>query len=185
VKQGLTQTLGVYFDTWLVCSITAFIVLAANPQLTADGPKGIDLTQEALVSSLGPWVNVVLILIMLLLGFTSIIGNYYYGESNVEFLSSGNRGVLMGYRALATVMVLVGAVAATGLLWDLGDAIMGLMALVNLIAIGLLSGKAFRLLKDYQAQRKAGRNPVFTRDRLPGVDGIACWESEESVLGGA
>jgi AGCS family alanine or glycine:cation symporter len=62
---------------------------------------------------------------------------------------------------------------------------MGLMALVNLIAIGLLSGKAFALLKDYQAQRRSGRDPVFTRDRLPEIKGVSCWESEASVLGAA
>lgn len=181
VKQGLVQTLGVYFDTFLVCTITAFIILVSVPDL-ASAERGIGLTQGALTSTLGEWANVALSVIVFLLAFSSILGNYYYGESNIEFMTR-NRGVLVGYRVLVVVAVLVGSVAAADLVWNLADGVMGLMALVNLIAIGLLSPIAFRLLKDYTAQRREGRDPVFTRDRLPGVSGIECWEDELTVTG--
>ncbi|WP_434811724.1 alanine/glycine:cation symporter family protein [Microbacterium sp. bgisy189] len=181
VKQGLVQTLGVYFDTFLVCSITAFIILVSVPDL-ANAEKGIDLTQGALTSTLGDWSSIALSIIIFLLAFSSILGNYYYGESNIEFITR-SPAVLTGYRLLVIVAVFVGAIASADLVWNFADGIMGVMALINLIAIGLLSGIAFRLLKDYTAQRRAGRDPVFTRDRLPGVSGIECWEDELTVTG--
>lgn len=181
VKQGLVQTLGVYFDTFLICSITAFIILVTGPDL-ANATRGIGLTQNAIVSTLGPWSNVLLSVIIFLLAFSSILGNYYYGESNIEFISTRPR-VLFGYRLLAVLAIFVGAVASADLIWNTADAIMGIMALVNLIAIGLLSGLAFRLMRDYRDQRRAGRDPVFTRDRMPDVRGISCWEDELSVTG--
>lgn len=181
VKQGLVQTLGVYFDTFLVCSITAFIILVSVPDL-AGAQRGIDLTQGALVTTLGSWSSIALSVIVFLLAFSSILGNYYYGESNIEFINP-SRGVLTAYRALVVVAVLAGSVVGADLVWNFADGVMGLMALTNLIAIALLSGLAFRLLKDYTAQRRSGRDPVFTRDRLPNVSGIAVWEDELTVTG--
>lgn len=181
VKQGLVQTLGVYFDTFLVCSITAFIILVSVPDL-AGATKGIGLTQTALVGSLGEWSNIALSVIIFLLAFSSILGNYYYGESNIEFITR-KRGVLTAYRALVVVAVLAGSVVGADLVWNFADGVMGLMALTNLIAIALLSGLAFRLLKDYTRQRREGRDPVFTRDRFADVTGIECWEDELSVTG--
>ncbi|MBC9928242.1 MULTISPECIES: sodium:alanine symporter family protein [unclassified Leucobacter] len=181
VKQGLVQTLGVYFDTFLICSITAFIILVSTPDL-AGATRGIGLTQNAIVGNLGPWSNILLSVIIFLLAFSSILGNYYYGESNIEFISTGRR-VLLGYRVLAVASIFFGSIASADLIWNTADGIMGIMALVNLIAIGLLSGLVFKLMRDYSEQRRAGLNPVFTRDRLPGVTGIECWEDELSVTG--
>jgi AGCS family alanine or glycine:cation symporter len=181
VKQGLVQTLGVYFDTFLVCSITAFIILVSVPDL-ANAERGIDLTQSALVSSLGDWSSIALSVIIFLLAFSSILGNYYYGESNIEFINP-NRTLLTAYRALVVVAVLAGSVVGADLVWSFADGVMGLMALTNLVAIALLSGIAFRLLKDYTDQRRQGRDPVFTRDRLPDVSGIEVWEDELTVTG--
>ncbi|WP_067247182.1 alanine/glycine:cation symporter family protein [Microbacterium resistens] len=181
VKQGLVQTLGVYFDTFLVCSITAFIILVSVPDL-AQAERGIGLTQGALVGTLGEWSNIVLSVIIFLLAFSTIIGNYYYGESNIEFITT-RRGTLTAYRVVAVAAVFLGALVSADVIWNFADGAMGLMALVNLIAILLLSGIAFRLLKDYTAQRREGRDPVFTRDRLPDVHGISVWEDEETVTG--
>jgi AGCS family alanine or glycine:cation symporter len=181
VKQGLVQTLGVYFDTFLVCSITAFIILVSEPDL-ANASRGISLTQNALVSALGDWSSVALTIIIFLLGFSSILANYYYGEANLEFITE-RRGILAGYRVLVILAVLTGAVVGADVVWSFADGVMGLMALTNLIAIALLSGIAFKLLDDYTKQRRKGRDPVFTRDLLPGVTGIAVWEDERSVTG--
>lgn len=181
VKQGLVQTLGVYFDTFLVCSITAFIILVSTPDL-GSAAAGIGLTQEALATNLGSWSNWLLAVIIFLLAFSSILGNYYYGESNIEFIT-GSPLVLTGYRTLAVVAVFAGSVLDSALIWNTADGVMGLMALVNLVAIALLSGVAFRLLRDYTRQRRAGRDPVFTRDLMPELDGIQCWQDEESVTG--
>ncbi|MEV4776976.1 alanine/glycine:cation symporter family protein [Microbacterium sp. LWH12-1.2] len=181
VKQGLVQTLGVYFDTFLVCSITAFIVLIATPDL-ANAERGIVLTQNALVSSLGSWSNILLSIIIFLLAFSSILGNYYYGESNIEFINS-KPAVLTAFRVVVVAVVFLGSIASADLIWNTADGIMGVMAIINLIAIALLSGIAFKLLKDYSDQRRAGLDPVFTRARLPEVTGIECWEDELSVTG--
>lgn len=181
VKQGLVQTLGVYFDTFLVCSITAFIILVSVPDL-ANAERGIGLTQGAVVSALGSWSNILLIVIIFLLAFSSILGNYYYGQSNIEFITS-KPGVLLGYRIFAIVAVFVGAIVSADVVWNFADGAMGFMAIVNLVAIALLSGTAFRLLKDYTEQRRAGLDPVFTKARLPGVRGIEVWENELSVTG--
>lgn len=181
VKQGLVQTLGVYFDTFLICSITAFIILVSNPDL-AGATRGIGLTHAAIVGNLGGWSSVLLSVIIFLLAFSSILGNYYYGESNIEFITA-RRSALTAYRVLAVVAILVGSVASSDLIWNTADGVMGLMALVNLIAIALLSGIAFRLLKDYSRQRREGRDPVFTRALLPDVSGIDCWEDERTVTG--
>ncbi|WP_277211474.1 alanine/glycine:cation symporter family protein [Isoptericola croceus] len=181
VKQGLVQSLGVYFDTFVVCSVTAFIILVTGPDL-ANAAPGITLTQEALVASLGSWANGLLTVIIFLLAFSSILGNYYYGESNIEFITS-SRGVLQGYRTLVVLAILGGSVASSDLVWNTADGIMGVMALINLVAIALLSGLVWKLLADFTEQRSAGLDPVFTRDRLPGVKGIECWEDERTVTG--
>ncbi|WP_017541191.1 alanine/glycine:cation symporter family protein [Nocardiopsis halophila] len=178
VKQGLVQTLGVYFDTLLICSITAFIVLIADP---AYGEReGASLTQASLEANLGVWAVHALTVILFLLAFTSVLGNYYYGESNLRFMSASN-GVMAGYRVLVLGMVLAGSVAPLDLVWTMADVFQGVMATVNLIAIAPLAGIAFLLLRDYTAQRKEGRDPVFTRDRLPGVTGVQCWENETDL----
>lgn len=180
-KQGLVQTLGVYFDTFLVCSITAFIILVTTPDLTgAEG--GIGLTFDAVTGELGAWAGIALSLIVFLLAFSSIIGNYYYGESNIEFITE-SRTALTVYRVLAVVAVLGGSVVATATIWNTADLLMGIMAIVNLVAIGLLSGVAFKLLKNFDEQRRTGKDPVFTRDMLPEVRGVEVWEDAESVTG--
>lgn len=181
VKQGLVQSLGVYFDTFLVCSITAFTVLVAVPDL-GGAEQGIALTQTALAATLGDWSLTALAVIVFLLAFSSIIGNYYYGESNLEFITT-RRGWLTVFRVLVVVAMLAGAVASAAVVWNLADALMGLMALINLIALAFLSGIGFRLLRDYTRQRREGRDPVFTRELLPGVGGIECWEDEATVTG--
>ncbi|GAA4187472.1 alanine/glycine:cation symporter family protein [Microbacterium oryzae] len=180
-KQGFVQSLGVYFDTMLVCSITAFTILVAVP-IEKGGLTGVELTEHALTSSLGGWATIALAVVVFMLAFSSIIGNYYYGEASIEFISAKPM-VLTVFRVLVVVAVLAGSVAAPSLVWTLADAIMGVMAVINLVAVALLSGLVFRLLRDYSNQRREGLDPVFTRALLPDVRGIECWEDTESVTG--
>ncbi|MGW9635194.1 alanine/glycine:cation symporter family protein [Nocardiopsis alba] len=177
VKQGLVQTLGVYLDTMVVCSVTAFIILLGY-QGNLDGSFEGDMTQMALMSMLGPWALHLMTLIIFLVAFTSVLGNYYYGESNVEYLS-GNGNVLFGYKVVFLVATFLGSLGSIDLVWTLADTTMGLMALVNLIAIAPLTVIACRLLKDYGEQRRQGLDPVFTRDRMPDIRGVECWEPRE------
>ncbi|WP_017607300.1 alanine/glycine:cation symporter family protein [Nocardiopsis xinjiangensis] len=172
-KQGLVQTLGVYLDTLVICSITAFIILLGQQEF--NGELQSDLTQFALTAQLGPWALHLMTLIVLLVAFTSVLGNYYYGESNIEYLSANER-VLFVYKCVFLVATFLGALGEISLIWTLADTTMGTMAMVNLIAIAPLTVIACRLLKDYNDQRRQGLDPVFTRDRLPDVRGIECWE---------
>ncbi|MEU4201002.1 alanine/glycine:cation symporter family protein [Streptomyces sp. NPDC039022] len=172
VKQGLVQSLGVFFDTLLICSMTAFIILTTTPELS--GRQGADLTQSALTDTLGGWAGHVLTAVVFLLAFSSMIGNYYYGESNIGFMTR-RAWVLPVYRALVLAVVFLGALGSVGVIWNLADVFMGLMALINLLAIIPLSAIAFRLLDDYTAQRRSGLDPVFTRSRMPDLTGVECW----------
>ncbi|MFJ6417587.1 alanine/glycine:cation symporter family protein [Paeniglutamicibacter sp. NPDC091659] len=179
VKQGLVQTLGVYFDTFLICSITAFIILVSIENPVGAG-KGIALTQQALTQSLGSWTAVLLTIIIFLLAFSSIIGNYYYGESNISFITDKPQ-VMAAYRVLVTLGVLGGTMATADVVWNLADMVMGIMALINLIAIALLSPVAFKMLKNYSEQRRQGLNPTFVHTQLPELRNIECW-NEDDVL---
>lgn len=182
VKQGLIQTLGVYFDTIVVCSITAFIILLANPDLSAE-TGGINLTQTALSDSVGAWGVHFLTIVIFFLAFSSVIGNYYYGEANIEYLS-GSKGVLTAFRVLVSLCVLGGALGSIPLVWALADVFSGLMVVINLIAIVPLCGVAVALLANFDKQRAAGLNPVFHRDDIPGIrgyEGMECWDGSDPL----
>ena len=177
-KQGLIQTLGVFTDTLIICTSTAFIILLSGAPL--DGSvKGIELTQMALVSQVGPWGGTFISICILLFAFSSIIGNYYYGETNIQFITE-NKVVLYGYRILVAAMVLFGSIASMDLVWNIADVFMGLMAILNLIAIVLLGKIAIKALQDYTAQKKAGKNPVFYASSIPELgDEVEEWREDE------
>ena len=178
VKQGLIQTLGVFTDTLIICTSTVFIILLSGAPL--DGSvKGIELTQMALVSQVGPWGGTFISICILLFAFSSIIGNYYYGETNIQFISN-NKLFLYGYRILVAAMVLFGSVASMDLVWNIADVFMGLMAILNLIAIVLLSKIAIKAFQDYSAQKKAGKDPVFYASSIPELgDEVEEWRDDE------
>lgn len=175
VKQGLIQTLGVFTDTLVICTCTAFIILFGRVPL--DGAaSGVRLTQQALTSEIGPAGGIFVAVAIFLFAFSSIIGNYYYGEANIRFITR-RRGVVLAYRLLVGGMVLFGSWATLDLVWGLADITMGLMTLCNLTALLLLGREALWLLQDYRAQKRAGvRNPVYTRERIPALrDKVECW----------
>ncbi|MDA8370218.1 MAG: alanine/glycine:cation symporter family protein [Nocardiopsaceae bacterium] len=176
VKQGLVQTLGVYFDTLIVCSTTAFIILLADPTYTEEA--GPTLTQTALEANLGAWALHILTLVILLVAFTSVLGNTFYGEANIGYLTQ-SPAVMTGFRGAVIVVTFLGAIGSGGLVWSLADVTMGIMALVNLAALAPLAPIACRLLTDYVQQRKEGKDPVFTKDRMPDLTGVQCWEQED------
>ena len=177
VKQGLIQALGVFTDTLLVCSCTAFIILISGlyevPEL-----NGIALTQAAVGKEVGALGPVFVAIAIFLFAFTSIIGNYYYGEANIRFMTSDTR-VLYIFRVLSGgVMVMFGALASLETVWSIGDLCMALITTCNLVAIVLLGKYVFRLLDDYRRQKRDGiKEPVFHRSQMPDVEkDIECWE---------
>lgn len=175
VKQGLIQTLGVFTDTIIICSCTAFIILLSDIDLSS-GLTGIQLTQNALSSQIGSFGSIFIALCVLLFAFSSIVGNYYYGEANIEFLTD-KKIYLTLYRICVALMVLFGATVSMNIVWNLADIFMALMAITNLIAIALLGKFAFKALDDYKAQKKAGiKDPVFKASSIPGLENVTEWK---------
>ena len=173
VKQGLIQALGVFTDTLVICSCTAFIILCSG--LYASGANGIELTQLALTNEIGPIGASLIAVLIFFFAFSSIIGNYYYGECNLYFLTRSRR-VLLGFRLLLGVLVFVGGAATLDLAWGLVDFFMAVMTLCNLLAIVLLGKYAVRCLDDYIAQRRAGRDPIYRSTTIPEIaDETECW----------
>lgn len=174
-KQGLMQAFGVFVDTILICSATGFIVLLLPNYATA-GQTGIKLTQVALASEVGSWGNPFITVAVFLFAFSSVIGNYYYGETNLEFLFGENKLVLGVFRALCIVIVYIGSVAELSDVWDTADLFMGTMAIMNIVAIAILSPKALHVIKDYYIQRKEGKNPVFSIKNTPEITNTEVWK---------
>lgn len=175
VKQGLIQTLGVFTDTIIICSCTAFIILLSGVDYTDRRITGIQLTQKALSAEVGSWGNSFIAICILLFAFSSIVGNYYYGESNIEFLTK-NKSYIFIYRIFVIAMVFFGSVAEIQIVWNLADVFMGLMAIVNLIAITLLGKQAFAALRDYTEQKKSGiKEPLFKASSIPGLKNVSEW----------
>ena len=163
-KQGLIQTLAVFTDTLLICTCTAFIILFSGAPL--DGStNGVQLTQQALTNEIGSSGSVFVAVALFFFAFSSILGNYYYGEANIRFITH-RKWVLHGYRILVGGMVLFGSLATLDMVWSLADVTMALMAICNLIAILFLGKYAIRLLNDYRAQKKAGIQVLFLRKSL-------------------
>lgn len=161
VKQGFVQALGVFVDTLLICTATAFIVIISNGSwIGVEGLEGIAITQRALSSQVGNWGNIFIAISILLFAFSSIIGNYYYGETNIEFMNNTKKSVF-SYRIVVLFMVMFGSISKIQLVWDLADLFMGLMAVINLIAIVKLGKVSFILLKDYEKQKEQGLDPIF------------------------
>ncbi|MCY9414969.1 alanine:cation symporter family protein, partial [Bacillus haynesii] len=179
-KQGFIQTLGVFFDTMVICSATAFMILLFNltPGKELDG---IQITQAAMQHHIGSWAPAFVAVAIFLFAFSSIVGNYYYGETNIEFIKK-SKTALAVYRTAVVAMVIFGSVSGFQLVWDMADLFMGLMAIINLIAILLLSGIAAKVLKDYTDQRKTGKNPVFKASSIPGLKNTEAWEDEKETL---
>ena len=177
VKQGLIQALGVFTDTLLVCSCTAFMILISGLYNTPE-LNGIALTQAALNSEIGAFGPTFIAIAILLFAFSSIIGNYYYGEANIRFMTSSN-AVLTVYRVFSGgVLVMFGAMASLEIVWNLGDLCMAMLTACNLVAIVRLGKYAFKLLEDYRQQKRNGiKEPTFHRSQMPEIEkDLMCWE---------
>ncbi|WP_075603605.1 alanine/glycine:cation symporter family protein [Saccharicrinis aurantiacus] len=174
VKQGFIQALGVFTDTLIICTSTALLLLLSG-EYTVTGVDGIRLTQNSMVAMVGPWGGIYLSVCIFLFAFSSIIGNYYYGESNIKFISTKHKYLNM-YRGAVLAMVLFGALAKSHVVWGLADIFMILMALLNLYAIFRLTPKLKLILKDYMKQKKEGKDPVFKAKSVGIEDETECWK---------
>lgn len=176
VNQGLLQALGVFIDTILICSCTAFIILLS----VADAPSGltgIEMTQFALSSSTGLWAYQFIAVIVFFFGFSTCISNTYYGESNIKFLSD-NRFIISGFRIVAVLLVMAGAVIPLEIIWSLADFFLIFIVFINLISLMGLGKYVFMLLDNYKTQRRNGvKKPVFNKKHIPELDRpeVECW----------
>ena len=161
-KQGLVQMLSVFIDTLLICSATAFMLLCSG----VEPPKGLEgapYVQAALQNVFGAAGPVFITVAMVLFAFTTLIGNLYYVDNALNYIVGRvpSREFMVLFRINAMIVIFIGAGQSIDLVWNLADVLMGLMALINLPVILILARPALDAMKDYSAQRKAGKNPVF------------------------
>lgn len=167
VYQGLLQSLGVFTDTLVICTCTAFIILLSG--LYSEGTDGIILTRHAMDHHLGSFGAWFLTAAIFLFAYSTIIANYFYGETNVRYITKKPWAVTL-FRLLSGVVVLLGGYMTLQQAWGIVDFAMALMTITNLVAVLLLSRYAFRLLKDFREQRKEGKEPMFDPDLFPEAD---------------
>ncbi|MDD2207302.1 MAG: alanine/glycine:cation symporter family protein [Aminobacterium sp.] len=162
-RQGFIAMFGVFTDTIIICTVTASLILISG-QL-GSGKTGVELTQLSLKTTLGTWGPTFIAIALTFFAWTTILGNYYYGESNLMYLfpNAQKSSILLVYRIAVLGMIIFGAVSSVPFVWELADFFNGLMALLNLIGILLLSGIVVKVLKDYENQLKLHPNvePVY------------------------
>ena len=162
VKQGLVQMLSVFIDTLLLCTCTAMMCLCSGVQPTAE-MAGAPYVQAALANALGMAGPIFINISMVLFAFTTLLGNFYYVDNLLIYIQKKipSKTFMLCFRIVASAVIFVGAGLSMGLVWDLADVLMGVMAIINIPVICILGGPAVRALADYTAQRKEGKNPVF------------------------
>ncbi|MBQ3277277.1 MAG: alanine:cation symporter family protein [Oscillospiraceae bacterium] len=175
-KQGLVQMLSVFIDTLLICSATAFMCLFSGIAPSAD-VAGAAYVQAAAGATLGGFGPVFIVIAVCLFAFTTLLGNYYYTEGCLRFImkKEPSKGFMLGFRICAIVLVFLGSVISAGLAWDTADLLQALMVIINVPVILLLSRPALAALKDYEAQRRAGKNPVYVAEKN-GVTDTDFWK---------
>lgn len=180
-SQGYVQMLGVFTDTMVICTCTAAIILLSGEFQPGGALSGVPLTQAALASEVGPWGTDFIAVALMFFAFTSIMANYYYGETSVMFIGHDVRAMNV-YRLVVLLVVVLGAIGEVPLVWALADLSMGFMTLVNLAALLMLSGVAMGVLADYNRQLGRGQEPVFDPRRFPELGSRLApgvWESPD------
>lgn len=175
VKQGLVQIISVFIDTILICSSTAIMLLVSGVDGVSGVLDGIPYVQAAISANVGEWGIHFITVSIFAFAFSSLIGNYYYAESNIVFIKD-NKIVMFIFRVTCVVAIFLGAQADFSLVWNIADITMGLMAIVNIIAIFLLGNIALKVLNNYEKQKKQGQKPVFHESDI-GISGTV-WNDE-------
>jgi AGCS family alanine or glycine:cation symporter len=183
VAQGVVQAFSVFLDTFVICTCTALLILLSGFYTPGFEGDGIALTQNSLAAVVGDWGKLFISVALALFVFTSILYNYYLGENSLRFLLGENRKAIFGYRVLVLALILWGAVEDLGTVFAFADITMTMLAFVNLIALAMLFKIALRVLKDYDAQRKAGiKTPVFDSSQFPDLDlDLKAWPKPDAA----
>lgn len=175
VKQGLVQSLGVFFDTIIICSATAFVILLTDVYQTTVDIEGVALTQASLSQLVGDWAVPFIAIAIFFFAFSSIIGNYYYGETNIAFIKEGTIWLQL-YRVAVMGMIVFGSLASIQLVWDMADLFQAFTTVINLVAVILIGRISFAVINDYVKQRKQGKDPVFKSKNIPGLKNADTWD---------
>ena len=177
VKQGLVQVLSVFIDTLLVCSATAFMCVCSGVEPTAE-LSGAPYVQAALTATFGEFGPIFITVAMILFAFTTLIGNLYYVDQCIYHLLGHKPGKVFKrvYYIIASLVILLGAGLSAGLLWNIADITMGAMTLINIPVIIILSKYVVSALKDYEKQRKEGKQPVFKAKNIELPDEVDYWQ---------
>lgn len=177
VKQGLVQMLSVFIDTLLICTATAFMCMTSGVEPVKE-LAGAPYVQTALAVSMGGVAKVFITVSMVLFAFTTLLGNLYYVDNCFAYIMKTVPGPTfnMIYRAIACVVIFIGAGSSMGLMWDLADVLMGCMAIINLPVICILGGPALKAMDDYSKQREAGKNPVFKARSIGVTQKLDYWQ---------
>ena len=177
VKQGLVQMLSVFIDTLLICTATAFMCMTSGVEPVKE-LAGAPYVQTALAVSMGGVAKVFITVSMVLFAFTTLLGNLYYVDNCFAYIMKAVPGPTfnMIYRAIACVVIFIGAGSSMGLMWDLADVLMGCMAIINLPVICILGGPALKAMDDYSKQREAGKNPVFVAKSIGITQKLDYWQ---------
>ena len=174
VKQGMVQVLSVFIDTLMICTTTAFILLLSGVTGVPEKLDGITYVQAAISANVGSLGIHFITFSIFAFAFTSLIGNYYYAESNILFIKN-NRILLNVFRITCLIAIFLGAQADFSTVWNLADVLMGFMAIENILVIFLLGGIAFKVLDDYTKQKKQGIDPVFKAKNV-GLNNTDTWK---------
>jgi len=179
VKQGLVQILSVFIDTILVCSATAFMCMSSGVEITeAMKTDPAMYVQLALKSTLGGFGPIFITIAMVLFAFTTLLGNLFYVDKAFDHLlkKEPSKKFKIIYYLFFSLLILFGAVLKADLLWNVADILMGLMALINIPAIIILGKYAFRAIKDFDKQRKAGKDPTFLASNINLPHQVDYWQ---------
>lgn len=178
-KQGLVQVLSVFIDTLLICSATAMMLLLSGVEGKSGVLDGIPFVQQAISANVGTWGIHFITFSIFTFAFSSLVGNYYYAESNIKFIKDDKR-LLFVFRVSCLLAVFLGAQADFSVIWNVADITMGGMAVLNILVILVLGGTAVRVLRDYEEQKKKGVEPVFRAEKL-GIRNTECWDDSRTL----
>lgn len=176
-KQGLVQVLSVFIDTILICSATAFMCMFSGVE-PAEEIAGAAYVQQSVSSVFGKFGPVFITVAMILFAFTTLIGNLYYVDKCVIHIAGKkpSKKAQIAINVISSVVIFVGAGLSADLLWGIADVTMGAMAVINIPVIIILGKHAFNALKDYEKQRKAGKDPVFKAEDINLPHEVDCWK---------
>ena len=155
-KIGLFQAMGVFIDTIVICSCTAFIMLLV-PEEQIVNLQGMDILQTAMAYHFGPFGKIFIAIILWLFSFSTFLGILFYARANISYIFGDNWVSQTGYKIFALIMLFVGGLAQYTVVWDMGDMGVGLMTIFNLLVMYPLSKEALNALKDYEERLKLER----------------------------